>query len=683
MTESALFQDLALVMSVAGVVGVVFAKLGWPKVIGYLFAGVLLSRNVWGVDLFADQQSISTIGQLGIVFLMFALGLEFSPSDMKRIKGVVMPAALFDVAMMIALGYTAGRKLFGWDMVPSIFLGAAICDSATTLLSKTIEEMGWGRRKFVRYIFGTTIGEDILCVGIIAIIVGIASGKGMSLGALGLSMGGLVVFFTAVIVFGLIFVPRLLNSVGRMKDQEALLLTILGCCFFVSWAAFKLNYSLALGAFLVGILGACSWVHKRLLDIVAPLRSMFSAMFFVSIGILVDPVACLANWKAITLLVAVVLLGKAFNITLASIMTGQGVKDAVQTGMGLAQIGEFAYMVALLYMTETGDTSSPMYQIVVGVSLVTTVLNPVVMKASEPFGDWIEKRLPMRLKSCIAAYHDWLARYREASVPDPLRKHIRTRIAWLVLIGLLHVAVFVTASILISVDWSNLSRFFDAHKRAVFCFGVNIFCLLALYPIYFLGRSLGRDVGFVLTGGRIAQRNRKDRRWIGAVQTIVSWFFTSVFIAIAILHLVMVNVHLLPEDPVMRLVLLVIMVIFGSFGWNRFRKASRAAGFRFTEALQAEKKRAQSAASGDKPLKTLTVPGDYHQEIDIGANSPAVGKTIKEMDIRAVTGASIVSVVRDGAKHRNPGPAWRFAAGDTAMAIGEPAQLDALRKLIV
>ncbi|MBR1871123.1 MAG: cation:proton antiporter [Kiritimatiellae bacterium] len=682
MTEGALFQDLALLMSVAGAVSVVFTRLKWPKVIGYLLSGILLSPHVWGTELFADQQSIATIGQLGIVFLMFALGLEFSPSEMKRIKGVAMPSAIFDVVVMIALGYTVGRKVFGWDTVPALFLGAAICDSATTLLSKTIEEMGWQSRKFVRYIFGTTIGEDILCVGIIAIIVGVAHGSGISVGELGLSMGGLAVFFVAVLVFGLMFVPRLLNYVGRMKDPETLLLTLLGCCFFVSWAAFKLDYSLALGAFLVGIIGACSWVHRRLLELVAPLRSMFSAMFFVSIGILVNPAALAQNWCAILLLILVVVIGKSFNITTMSILAGQGVKDAVQTGLGLAQIGEFAYMVALLYMTETGDFANPMYQIAVGVSLVTTILNPAILKASDPIGDWCEKYMPSRLKGWLAAYHDWLARYRTASVPGPLKRHIRTRLFWMGLLAILHIAVFVAASMLIATDWSSLSQFFDAHKRTFFSFGVNMFCVGALYPIYFLCRSLGRDIGFVLTGGRIAQRDRKNRRWIGAVQQIVSWFLAAGGIMVALLHLVVVNVNLMPDDPVARFVLLVVMAVLGSFGWNRFRQAGRAAGFRFTEALQAEKKRQQETTGIVRKVKTLTVPGDYHQSIDIAAGSIAAGKSIKELDIRARTGASIVAVVRDGEKHRNPGPAWRFAAGDTAMAIGEPEQIDAFRKLV-
>ena len=229
MNEGSFFQDLAVLMAAVGLVSALFARLKWPKVIGYLLAGVLMGEHTWGGSFLVDPKSINAIGQLGIVFLMFSLGLEFSADDMKKTRHVTMPTALFDTVMMIWLGYTVGQRVLGWNSVQSLFLGAAVCDSATTLLAKTIEEMKWRARPFVRFIIGTTIFEDILCVGVIALVTGVARGKGMSAGAVGLSLGGLLVFFVGVVVFGLLLVPRVLDRVGRMKDDEALLLALLGC----------------------------------------------------------------------------------------------------------------------------------------------------------------------------------------------------------------------------------------------------------------------------------------------------------------------------------------------------------------------------------------------------------------------------------------------------------------------
>ena len=223
-------------MAVAGLVSVLFGKLGWPKVIGYLFAGILMSRHTWGGSFLADEGSVQTIGQLGIVLLMLTLGLEFSAGSLKKVKGVSGPMAAVDTLVMIWLGYTVGRRIFGWSSVQSLFLGAAICDSATTLLAKTIDEMQWSKRPFVRYVISTSILEDVICVGVIALVTGVASGSGFSLGAVGLSLGSLAVFFVCTVVLGMIFVPRLLNGVAKSGSDEALLLTLLGCCFFVSWA---------------------------------------------------------------------------------------------------------------------------------------------------------------------------------------------------------------------------------------------------------------------------------------------------------------------------------------------------------------------------------------------------------------------------------------------------------------
>ncbi len=670
MTESLFFQDLAVLMAVVGLVSIGFTRLRWPKVIGYLFAGILLSEHTWGGSFLADPKSITTIGQLGIVFLMFTLGLEFSAGDMKKVRHVTIPTALFDTMIMIWLGYTAGTRILGWNSVQSLFLGAAICDSATTLLAKTIEELGWSRRPFVRYIFGTTIFEDILCVGIIALITGVAHGKGMSPGDVGLSLGGLLVFFTGVLVFGLVLVPRLLNQVAKMKDDEALLLTLLGCCFFVSFIAFKFDYSLALGAFLVGILGASSDVRQRLHDLAAPLRNMFAAVFFVTIGLLVDPFACARNWAAILGLTMVVLLGKGFNCFTMSLIAGQKVKDAVQTGFGLAQIGEFAYMVALMYISQTGDAASPMYQIVVGVSLITTCLNPTMLRLSDPVGEWLETHLPERVRGTIAAYDDWLTRFRTARVPSQLQQHLHSRVIWIAVLAVLNLCVCVVATVLASQNYSSFSHFFEAHKRAFFCLAANLFCISMLAPMASLARSLGRDIAAVLTG------TRQPKRWKAAAHQLVTWTVTMAILALAFAEILMLNVNLQPDEPAVRIAILAVLVAVAITGWKRFQRLGRAAGYRFNEALAAEKRSARRTAA-----TTLTVPGDFYTHLAIPAGSPAIGETIRSLDIRAKTGTSIVSIVRSGERFRNPGPSWRFEADDVAYAIGEPAQIAALKKL--
>ena len=673
MVESAFFQDLAVLTAIVGVVSVIFSKIKFPKVIGYLLAGVLMSRHTWGGSFFVDEQSISTIGQLGVLFLMFTLGLEFSSREMKKVKHVSIPTAIFDAVMMIWLGYTFAHEFLKWDHIPSLFLGAAICDSATTLLAKTIEEMRWTSRPFVNYIFGTTIFEDILCVGVLAFVTGVATGKGMSFGSAVQSFGELTVFFTGVIVFGLAMVPRFLNKVAKF-DDETLLLTLLGFCFLISYIAFKLNFSLALGAFLVGILGASSEARSRINRLVAPLRNFFAAIFFVSVGVLVNPSACWEYKGVILSLVMIVIFGKGFNCFFMSLLTGQKVKDSVQTGFGLAQIGEFAYMVALLYMTIMHDAGHPMYQIVVAVSLITTCLNPIMLKISDPVGSFVESKMPELVRTWLSAYADWLNKFRRARVPNRLQRHMRVRFMWIIVIWILNICVAVGSTMLSNLDYSNFSMFFNTHKKFVFCIITLLFCVgMMTSPLTMLARSLGRDFSLVII------RRRAVKKWQENVRMIVTWFVMLVIYMISLAQILMFMVNLLPDSPVTKLILITFFVVIAIIYMIYFKDSARKAGHGFREAMNAERR---ALRQQHKEQAILAVPDDFHTNITLQEKANAIGKTIQSLNIRARTGASIICVERSGEKHRNPGADWCFKKGDVVTAIGDPSQMESLKILL-
>lgn len=670
MSENVFFRDLALLMAVAGLVSAVFARFRWPKVIGYIFAGVMLGQHTWGGAFLADETSVRTIGQLGVVFLMFTMGLGFSPSQMKRIKNVALPTAVLDTVVMTWLGYTIGRHCFGWGSIPSLFLGAAICDSATTMLAKVIDEMKWSNRPFVKYALGTSVCEDIVCVGIIALITGVATGGGVSIAAAGLSLGGLLVFFLAVIVFGFVFVPRLLKSVAKSHDSEALLLTVLGCCFFVSWVAFTFDFSLSLGAFLVGVLGASSDVHHRLEELASPLKSMFAAVFFVSIGLLLDPAACLRYLPEILLVSAAVVVGKTFNCAFGALLTGERVKTAVQMGLSLAQIGEFAFMVAVLYFTVTGDTSSPMYTIVVASSLLTTLLNPLMIRASGPAGEWIESHLPARFRAWSDAWRGLVVKYQDENREVRLHHVVRTGLIEIAVLLGLNFAVSVVCSLLARYDWKRFSVFFDTHKDFVFCLAVNLFIVAMFAPAVRIARHLATAVSDSLVGEGSA-------KWQLAVRRLVSLIAVVAAAVVFFIEMTMINVHLAPPAVWARWTIGAILLLAAVFGWRFFHKAGQRAAARFDEALTADERRAKLGA-----MLTLSVPEDTLHRLTLTADSPAVGATVVMLDIRAKTGASVVAVTRGGETIRNIGPETEFRIGDTLTALGNGPQIAALKDLL-
>lgn len=670
MNESAFFQDLAMLMAAAGLVSVIFARLKFPKVVGYIFAGVLLGKYTWGGSFLADEQSVRTIGQLGVVFLMFTMGLGFSTSQMKRIRGVAMPAALIDTIMMTWIGYTIGRHVFGWGSVPSLFLGAAICDSATTMLAKVIDEMKWGAKPFVKYALGTSVCEDIATVGILALVTGVAQSGKLSFVDAGVSIGGLFIFFMVVIVAGFVIVPRMLKSVSKRHDDEALLLAILGCCFLVSWIAFKFDFSLALGAFLVGFVGAASDVHHKLAELTEPLKSMFAAVFFVSIGLLFDPSACLRYWPAVLLVSAAVVVCKFLNCAFGALFGGESLKTAIQMGMGLAQIGEFAFLVGMLYVTVTGDAESPMFNIVVAVSLITTLLNPLMIRLSDGASDWVVSHTPEKVRSALEAYRTFIVKYNGER--KEVRAHRLVRMCFIQLgtIAVLNFAVALIFSILNGKDWSNFSYSFDEHKRILFCLVVNLFVVAMLAPAVRISRTLGNVLATVLTGSG-------EAKWQQAVRHFVTLVVQIAVVVLFFCEAIMINVNLTPDELWARWMINCVLLLAGALGWKSFQKAGRRAAMRFDEALTADERREKIGA-----MLTFRLPENMVHKLRIDMASPAIGGTVVSLNIRAKTGVSVVSLERDGDMIRNVGPETEFRAGDILYVMGKGAQIAALKDLL-
>ena len=669
MTEGAFMQDLAMLMAVAGAVSLLFTKLKWPKVIGYILAGVLLSRHSWGGSFISDESSVQTIGQLGIVFLMFTMGLGLSLTKLKKVGNVVLPTAFLDTVVMIGLGFTLARTVLGWGVVPSLFLGAAICDSATTLLAKVIDEMRWSSRPFVKYVLGTSVCEDIICVGVIALITGVANGEGMNIGSIAKSLGGLGIFFIAVFFFGLVLIPRFLTSIARRGDDESLLLPLLGCCFFVTYAAYRLDYSLALGAFLVGVIGASSEVRGRLGTLVEPLRNMFASVFFVSIGLLVNPAACWENLPEILLLTVLVAFGKFFNCTLGALLTGVELKTAVQMGFSLAQIGEFAYMVALLYVTATGDLDKPMYQVVVGVSLLTTIMNPMMIRFSDKAGDFIEQKTPIRIKNILSAYRGFLSRYRR-SASGAKRTLVRKQFVEIILLGVLCFAVALGFGFLSNIDWSARSQFFEAHKKLFFALPLNFILIMFFALAFKVGKSMSNSVAEILVGAG-------EARWQLSVKTIIRHFVLTLVVASAFVEFAIINANFTPGELWAKWAMFGIFVAVALFGWRFFVKAGHRVASNFTAALEVDERLAKLSRE-----LTFTVPEDVIAKVTVPADSPVIGVSVGDLNIRAETGATVVTVIRGDIKIRNVGPKLSFLGGDILVAMGDETEIAKLKALL-
>ena len=668
--EMAFLQDLAVLTVVAGLTAALFSRLGWPKVIGYILGGVLMSDHTWGGGFLVDPGSVQIAGQLGVVFLMFALGLSFSAKEMKRIRSVALPAAVLDTVVMIWCGYMVGTGLLGWSPAASFFLGVAICDSATTLLAKILDEKGWSKLPFARYVMGTSVCEDIVCVGAISVATGFAVGGSVSAVALFTSLGSLALFFMTVLVMGFILVPRLLESVAKRRDDEALVLTLLGCCFFVTYLAYYFKFSLALGAFLVGILGASSDVRDRLARLVEPLKSMYAAVFFVSIGLLVDPVAQMHCLPQILAISALVVVGKFVNITSACLLAGLDVKTSIQTGLGLAQIGEFAFMVAILASSFLGDVEmSQMFQIAVGASLLTTLLNPLLIRCSDRIGDAVERHVPRRIAARLEAYRSWIEKIR-ASQGSPVFRLLRATAIRLGVYAVMLLSGYVVFAMMHRFNYSAFSGFFEKNDKVIFFLLSNVFAVSMLPLLLATSRTLGDELSDLLL-------EEGEARWQTATRQLVRYVSMTVVVVLFFVEWSMLNTAVAPSEGVVQWVTFAVVVVTGVVGWRFFVRMGRQVTGRLSASLTAEERRESLVRT-----MTITVPEGTIQHLTLGPNSPAIGGTVVTLNIRAKTGASVVSVMRDGHLHRNIGPEWEFHIGDTLGVLGEGAQIAALKDLL-
>src|SRR5215471_9827752 len=374
-------QDLAVVMVVAGVVTVIFHRLKQPVVLGYIITGVIIGPHTPPSPLIHDQETINTLSELGIILLVFSLGLEFSLGKLKQVGGTAFLAALLEILLMAWVGYEIGR-FFDWSVMDSLFLGAMLSISSTTIIIKALADLGKSKERFAQLIFGILIVEDILAIAMIALLSGIAMTGSLQVVEMGKKLGKLFLFLVASLVIGLLFVPRLVGYVARFRSNEMLLVTILGLCFGFSLLAAKLGYSVALGAFLIGATIAESREIHRVEKLIEPVRDMFSAIFFVAIGLLIDPKMLLAYWVPVVVITLAVVVGKVVTCSFGAFVAGNDTRTSLRAGMGLAQIGEFSFIIASLGLT-LNVTSKFLYPIAVAVSAITTLLTPYLIKSAD------------------------------------------------------------------------------------------------------------------------------------------------------------------------------------------------------------------------------------------------------------------------------------------------------------
>jgi CPA2 family monovalent cation:H+ antiporter-2 len=440
MHELQFIQDLATVMLVAGLTTVIFQRLRQPVVLGYIIAGVVVGPHTNSLIFIHDENTIRTLAELGMILLLFALGLEFSLKKLREVGGAALVAAVCEIVLMLWLGYEIGR-FFAWSSIDSLFLGAMMSISSTTIILKALGDLGLKREGFAQVMFAILIIEDVLAIVLMALLTGIASSGDLEAGEAMAAIGRLTLFMAVSMVVGLLLVPRVVDYIARVSRDDVLLIAVLGLCFGFCLLVSEMGYSVALGAFMIGaVVGEAASV-RRVERIIGPVRDMFSAVFFVAIGMLIDPKMLVEYAWPITIVTLAVVLGKVITCSFGVFVAGKDARMSLRVGMGLAQIGEFSFVIASLGLS-LKVTSGFLYPIAVAVSAITTFLTPYLIRASDPLAGMLARRLPNGVIGVFSAYTDWMGNISFSGQGVAIMKMIR-RLVWHVVINMaLVVAVF-------------------------------------------------------------------------------------------------------------------------------------------------------------------------------------------------------------------------------------------------
>ena len=676
-------RNLALVLCVAAITTVVFKRLRQPVIFGYLLAGMIVGPHV-PIPLVADEGIVETLSELGVILLLFSLGLEFSLRKLLQIGPTAGLVAVPETSGMVFIGYVVGQ-LFGWTTLESVFAGAIIAISSTTIIAKAFDEQRV-KGKFTDIVFGVLIIEDLIGIFLIAILTAVSAGAGVSASSLAVTGARLATFLAGLIGVGLLLIPRFMRVVVRMNQPETTLVASIGICFAAAWLALSFGYSVALGAFIAGSLVAESGEEKVVEHLIRPVRDMFAAIFFVAVGILIDPAIILQHWGAVLSLAAVVIAGKVLFVSTSSFLTGNSVRTSVQAGMSLAQIGEFSFIIAAVGLS-SGATRDFLYPVAVAVSAITTLTTPWLIRSAAPAARWADRRLPAPLQTFASLYGSWIERMRRSPGGGASRSTTR-RLVRLLLIDAVLIAAVVVGAALEAGRVSALLRqgtgIAEGPARAIVLAAAAVVGLPLLIGLTRTARRLGLELAHkalpAAGKGKVDFAAAPRRALVVTLQLAILAAVGVPLVAVTLPFLPSYRFALLP------LVLVAIPAIAfwrSTMNLQGHAKAGAEVIAMKLGAQMAGNMDARSDSDHDMNRVREALPGlGEPVSLRLPADSPATERTLAELNLRGVTGATVLAIVRQGETVLLPSGHERVHAGDVLAVAGTEEAIAAARELI-
>lgn len=649
MNTESLITDLAFILLLGAVVTVLFKWIKQPVVLGYIVAGFLASPHFEYLPSVTTEENIDFWAEIGIVVLLFSLGLEFSFKKLLNSGGSAVVTALIVVTGMMGAGFAIGH-LLNFNAINCLFLGGMLSMSSTTIIIKAFNDLGLRQKKFASLVLAVLIVEDLFAVVMMVLLSSIAINNSVEGSELLYSIAKLVFFLLIWFAVGVYIIPSLLNAIRRFLNSETLLVVAMGLCLGMSVFSVICGFSMALGAFVMGSILAGTSYAERIEHVVTPVKDLFGSVFFISVGMMVRPDILVGYWLPILILSLVVICGMIVFGSAGMLVTGQSLKVAIESGFSLTQIGEFAFIIASLGMS-LSVLEPTLYPIVVAVSVITTFTTPFFIKAALPFYGFVERHLPRRLHFLIERYHKDVEKNEAAgaSWKPVLKRYLwRTALYSVVLLG---VGILSRQYLLpylreLLGEWGNLA------SVIITLAAMSPFLMALMMPL-----SASSDENGVAEAK--AAINALPRTVLTIFRFIIALFFVAATIS---------EVYSKRTAVVVAAAVVLLVAFFFS---RRLRKSMNRIESRFIDNLNERELR----RSG----KNNSVVGDLHLAyMTVGTACDFAGERLINSNLRHRYGVNIVSIQRGGATIPIPDGMERIFPGDTIGVIGTEEQIAAL-----
>ena len=663
--ELNLVRDLAVILISAGAFTIISKALKQPLILGYILAGFLVGPHISWFPGISSEETVNQWSEIGIIFLMFGLGLEFSFKKLLKVGSSALVTAGSKVLGVFVIGFVAGQAM-GWTAMESIFLGGLLSMSSTMVVLKSYDDMGLKGRPWAGMVFGTLVVEDLIAILLMVLLSTMAVSNQFAGGEMLFNLGKLAFFLILWFLVGIYVIPSVLKRARRFLNDEILLIVSIGLCFGMVALAETVGFSSALGAFVMGSILAETIESEHIEHLVAPIKDLFGAVFFVSVGMMVAPAVIAEHWFTILIITLIVMLTHIIFAGAGILMTGGGLRNAVHTGFSLAQLGEFGFIIAGVGVS-LGVMREFIYPVIIAVSVITTFTTPYMIKLAGPAYNLLLKRLPER----------WIARVdapeqksrASAAEQSEWKKLLRAYFLRILLYGVILVAIMIGSKEFLE---PAAARLFPTWSSFRLNLAVVVVTLLVMAP-FFYGMAISSGSINRSASKLLAEKNANKWPLAGLV-------LTRTFLAVS-MFLSVIASHFDLAGWAVVLILLggVIFILAARRSMHRYSALEQRFLSNLNEKEEAERRNHPVSTS----LRDKMAGYDVHLEpLEVSPDSIFAGKPLKDIPFRAETGANLVKIRRGNQSITIPSGEVRIYPYDKLLAVGSSTQIDALRAML-